>query len=226
MILFTILIAIISAIYLFFKYISTYWKRKGFPYIEPTILIGNMSRTVKGKTSFMLNVWDHYKASNDPFTGIYLFTSPSLLIRDPDLVRRILITDFASFHDRGIHCNTETDYMSENLFCLPGARWKALRNKLSPTFTSGKLKAMFPTILNIGQRLQNHITKAIENDEIIEMKDMSLRYTLDIVSNVIYGHQINTIDFPNNEFHDIMKRFSAPTVKEMIMGALVMFCPK
>lgn len=222
----TILLIIVTSIYLFFKYISTYWWRKGFPYMEPTILIGNMSNTVKGKTSFMCNIWEHYKTSDEPFTGVYLLTSPSLLVRDPDLVRRILVTDFQSFHDRGIHCNTKTDFMSENLFCLPGAQWKALRQKLTPTFTSGKLKAMFPTILNIGQRLQNHLIKVVEKNEIIEMKNMSLRFTLDIVSNVIFGYEVNSIDYPDNEFHEITRRFSAPTLYEAIMGAFVMLSPQ
>lgn len=226
MIIITTIVLIVTLVYIFFKYISTYWWRKGFPYIEPTILIGNMSRTVKGKTSFMLNIWEHYKASEEPFTGVYLLTSPSLLVRDPDLVRRILVTDFASFHDRGIHCNTKTDFMSENLFCLPGAQWKALRYKLTPTFTSGKLKAMFPTILNIGQRLQTYLTKSAEKNDVIEMKNMSLRYTLDIISNVIFGYEVNSIDFPDNEFHAITRRFSEPTIYESIMGAFVMLSPK
>lgn len=221
-----ILLVTVVSVYLFLKYIFTYWKRKGFPYIEPEIPLGNMGSTVKGKTSFGLNIWEHYKDSDDPFTGIYLFTTPSLLIRDPDLVRKVLISEYQSFHDRGLRCNAKVDVLSEHLFTLPGARWKHLRSKLSPTFTSGKLKAMMPTILEIGKRQQNYLIEKAKNNEIVEMKDASLRYTLDIISNVIFGYEINSIAEPDNPFRTFHKRLSKPTFSENIKVALSFLCPQ
>lgn len=222
----TILFVTVVTIYLFLKYIFSYWWRKGFAYIKPEIPLGNMGATVKGKTSFGLNIWDHYKASDSPFTGIYLFTTPSLLIRDPDLVRKILINNNQSFYDRGLRCNSECDILSENLFTLPGARWKNLRNKLSPTFTSGKLKAMMPTILDIGRKQQNYLMEKAQNNEIVEMKDAALRYTLDIISNVIFGYEINSFTESDNQFRTFHKRVNNPTFFENIKTAMSFLCPQ
>lgn len=218
---------ITTSIYLFLKYIFSYWSRKHVSYIEPVIPFGNLSDTVKGTTSFGLNVWNHYKYSNDPYTGLYLFTTPALLVRDPDFVRRVLVTDFNSFHDRGMHCNPEIDPMSENLFSLPGARWKNLRHKLSPTFTSGKLKAMFPTILEICERLQHYMTGLAKNAEIIDINDLCMRYTIDIVSNVIFGYEVDSINNPNNDFREFSKKINANDSKwEDIKGALAFVSPR
>jgi len=65
--------------------------------------------------------------------------------------------DFASFHDRGVYVDEENDPMSAGLFQLEGASWRTLRAKLTPSFTSGKLKAMFETSDSIGDKLVANI---------------------------------------------------------------------
>jgi len=82
---------------------------------------------------------------------------PALLIRDAQLSRDMVTKDFASFHDRGVYVDEENDPMSAGLFQLEGASWRTLRAKLTPSFTSGKLKAMFETSDSIGDKLVANI---------------------------------------------------------------------
>ena len=69
-----------------------------------------------------------------------------------------------------------------------------MRNKLSPAFTSGKLKAMYPIIVDKGDNL----VKAIERDSTggrsIEAKNMMMRLTCDIISSVAFGMEANTLN--------------------------------
>lgn len=104
-----------------------------------------------------------------------MFHKPFLVINDPELIRLVLIKEFNKFPDRGLYFNDKIDPMSNNLFLLPGEKWRRLRAKLSPTFTSGKLKQMFPLIVEIGDELVKVTHKMTEKDCLIDIKELASR---------------------------------------------------
>lgn len=73
-----------------------------------------------------------------------------MVVRDMELAKLVLIKDFDHFVDRrGLELTEETEAqkaMGLMLTMLKGDQWKAIRNTLSPVFTSGKLKGMTPII--------------------------------------------------------------------------------
>lgn len=166
---------IVIVIYAYLRYTFTHWKRKKVPYLKPTIPWGNLSMVARRKTSFGINLMRLYESTKEPIVGIYLLFRPALLVRDPELVKKVLAADFNSFHDRGIFCNAKIDPLSETLFAMPGRRWKVLRTRLSPTFTSGKLKGMLPTIMAEGKHLQTYLEPMADNGEVVDMKDILSR---------------------------------------------------
>ena len=74
------------------------------------------------------------------------------VINDVDLAKRILIKDFDHFVDRttfGLKFdeNVEADKIFSQMFMFSkGDDWKSGRSMMSPVFTTGKLKLMFPLL--------------------------------------------------------------------------------
>ena len=110
-----------------------------------------------------------------PFHGYYVLFEPVISINDPDLIRDVLVKDFPHFCDRGWFFNEKVDPMSGHLFILPGERWKRLRGKLSPIFTSGKLKQMYSLFSEVSDEMIDLCQQDLKKSDVLEMKDVIAR---------------------------------------------------
>ncbi|KAL9881174.1 cytochrome P450 6d2 [Glossina fuscipes fuscipes] len=179
------------------------WQRLGIDYDEPYLPYGSLGEVVRQEKHLGMVLHDIYcQKAKAKIVGLFMFFKPILLIRDADLARMIMTTGFNSFHDRGLYVDEKNDPMSGNLFVLPGQRWRVLRAKLTPAFTSGKLKGMFDTIDEVGNKLTKHIKRTCGNDSVktFEMKNMLTTYAIDVIGSVIFGLDIDSFAEPNNEF--------------------------
>lgn len=150
-----ILIAFSLIIFYLWK-LSKHWENRSVPYAPPNI-ITDFKNMIFPRKNFGIMIEDLYKRfPNERLVGHYMFFSPALTICDPDLIGRMLINDFGNFHDRF----TKADIMSDldyHLFSLNGDQWKSIRAKLSPTFSSGKLKLMLSLMEQCNQVLDDQI---------------------------------------------------------------------
>lgn len=97
------------------------------------------------------------------------------MINDPELIRAVLIKEFARFADRGWYSDEKLDPLSSHLFLLPPEKWRPLRGKLSPIFTSGKLKQMYHLLVEISNEVINAFNSDLEKSDVIEVKDLVAR---------------------------------------------------
>jgi cytochrome P450 family 6 len=109
--------------------------------------------------------------------------NPILMILDLDLIKNIMVKDFNVFPNRKLYFNEKDDPLTAHLVNLEDDEWRSLRTKLTPTFTSGKLKMMLPTILKITENLINTLEKEVVMNESVEIKELLSRYTVDVIGN-------------------------------------------
>jgi len=86
------------------------------------------------------------------------------------------------------------------LHLLSGKEWRERRYKLTPTFTSQKMKNMFGIIDLIGTKLVSVVESAIAVNAEIELHEFLVLFTTDIISDVAFGLDSNCLENPNSEF--------------------------
>lgn len=196
----------------------TYWSSRGFKQLEPQFFFGDGKELITLKSSFGVFLKDlYFKHKKSGILGIYVSYIPQVLITDPNLAQDILIRDFNSFHDRPMPCDEKVDPLSGSLFNVGGQKWKDLRVKLTPTFTSGKLKGMFPIIKNVGQVLEDYLLRNMKNGvDVFEFRDLMARYNTNIISSVAFGIDNDSINEPDH----IFRRMGAKIFETKFMNGI------
>ncbi|XP_059614219.1 probable cytochrome P450 6a23 [Phlebotomus argentipes] len=193
---------VIAVLYFYVKYKQSYWEREKVPYVKPMFLLGFAGGGFTDKRPLKDRLHSVYKElkAKGKFGGLYMFTSPTVMFTDAELVKAVLIKDFQYFDDRGIYINEEKDPLSAHLLSLSGSKWKNLRAKISPTFTSGRMKMMFPIICEISKEFEKTFQTEAAKDSTVEIKDLLARFTTDVIGNCAFGLECNSLKDPDTEF--------------------------
>ncbi|KAF4519268.1 hypothetical protein B566_EDAN002157 [Ephemera danica] len=193
-----------------------YWQNMGIPYLKPTPFVGNMADRLFQRKSVHEVHEDMYKRlEGHRLGGIFEGRRPMLLLRDPDLIRIILVRDFECFVDRIIFSINPKDVDESMLLYLKGAAWKDIRSLSSPIFSSGKIKVMFNLILNCIDQMINCLDKNFDGKD-IEMRKFFGRFNLDVIAACAFGIKCDSLDNPQAEFINVISRFNEKSYLNII----------
>ncbi|KAH8290779.1 hypothetical protein KR054_005866 [Drosophila jambulina] len=190
-----------------------YWQRRGIPHDVPHPVFGNIKDWNKTRhiAKIFRDYYLKYKNSDYPFAGFYFFFTRTAVITDLELVKRVMIKDFNHFENRGVFYNEIDDPLSATLFSIEGQKWRHLRHKLTPTFTSGKMKHMFPIVVKVGEEMEKVFSSKIKSGgssggQVLEVVDLVARYTADVIGNCAFGLDCNSLHNPRADFVTVGKR--------------------
>lgn len=131
-----------------------YWKKYGVREVTPTSILGNFSPSIFAQKPLLDVLQEIYNAGEDePYIGYHVLDKPHLMIRDPELIKCVLIKDFNHFPNRN-SSSAKSDIIGRmNILMVNNPDWKYIRQKLSPIFSTGRLKKMFAMMLEIDKDL-------------------------------------------------------------------------
>ncbi|XP_011689075.1 PREDICTED: cytochrome P450 6k1-like [Wasmannia auropunctata] len=197
-----ILMTLMITVYLYMTRKFKYWKKRGILEIAPTPFFGNFKECLFLRKAPAYFLKELYEETKEPYMGFYVLDKPFLLVRDRELVKNILVKDFSNFADRYTMADPNDRIGYANLFFMKNPTWKTIRTKLTPFFTSGKMKKMFDLMTVCVKNLDEYIDSLqLEgNGKTIEVRDLTARFTTDIIGSTAYGLDVNSFKNPNAEF--------------------------
>nr|CAD7198057.1 unnamed protein product [Timema douglasi] len=138
-------IASTIALYLYFTRNFNYWKKRGVHFSKPLPFFGNLKDMFLQRNSFGgLLMKEYEKHAGQPYFGLFSVDKPAFVIRDLDLIKNILVKDFDVFMNRSNPMDEKIDPLNaKGIIGQKGKKWRYIRMKLTPTFSSNKIKNMF-----------------------------------------------------------------------------------
>ncbi|KOC58959.1 Cytochrome P450 6a2 [Habropoda laboriosa] len=219
--------ALLLALYYYSTSTFDFWKNRGVVGPRPIPFFGTSKDLMFAKISvaeYTKNIYDKYK--NEPLIGLYHGRLPLLILNDPEIIKDVLIRDFSKFSDRGTHTFEKTEPLSAHLFNLESERWRPLRSRLSPIFTSGRIKEMFTLILECSQHLEKYLDKQIEKGEPIECRELTAKFTTDVIGSCAFGIDMSAMSDEDSEFRRMGREVFAVNLENIARFKARQFLPK
>ena len=199
--------AILFLLYYYFTSTFDFWRKRGVKGPKPIPFFGTFLDVFLAKDSVsdcFTHAYCNYK--DEPLVGLFVGSTPLLVVNDPDLIKDVLIKDFPCFAERTLSSVDEVEPLSVHLFRLDAPRWRPLRTRLTPVFTSGKLKEMFHLLLECSDHFESYLDKLVAKGEVIECREISAKFTTDVIGSCVFGIEMNALTAENSEFRNMGRR--------------------
>ncbi|XP_050435290.1 probable cytochrome P450 6a14 [Adelges cooleyi] len=209
-------------------YTYSYWKRKSVPFAKPLPLFGNIKDSVTFKMTqgeCLQNIYNDFP--QEKYVGMFQLQKPTLLLRDPEIIRVFTVKNFVHFADRGFCYDGHREPLTNHLVNMEGDAWRILRQKLTPTFSSGKIKNMIEMLTGCGEQLLEHIERGIESGITeYDMRDLTAKYTTDVIGTCAFGLNCNSLTDTDSEFRRMGTAVLNSSIPLAIAKVFRVFFPK
>ncbi|XP_058055812.1 uncharacterized protein LOC131207219 [Anopheles bellator] len=224
----TLLATALTFIYVYLTWYHSYWTKRGVPGPPPMLLFGNFPSFILRHRPFVeefQKIYDHYRSGGN-FVGVFSALKPTILVLHPSLIKDVLTKNFRNFGDNEFadSFNKETDpIFGRNPFVLKGEEWKQKRAEITPAFTSSRIKALFPLVADVSQRMKQYIDRNPKQP--IETREMCARFTTDVVSSCIFATDAQSFTKENAEIREMGRKLLEPSMKTVVMFVLMGLVP-
>ncbi|XP_035430624.2 cytochrome P450 6B6-like [Spodoptera frugiperda] len=210
-------IVVLILTYLRGRYNENYWRKRGTVFYKRNKTFGPLLEFMTGERP-LFQVFNelYWRYENEPVVGMGSLDSPVLYVKDPTNIQFITQTNFQNFSHRGITV-LEEDYLANNVLFLHGPKWKVIRQKLTPIFTTTKLKNMFYIIDKSAQDFVEHLKQHPEKLKGDTYEHLSHFCTAALAAAVFGISTKSTFDSP---FREMARQALTPTLFSNIRFAI------
>ncbi|XP_050515319.1 cytochrome P450 6k1-like [Diabrotica virgifera virgifera] len=210
---------------LVYKYLTRhfdYWRKRKVTHEKPMLLFGNFYEVFTFKTTIQEHIKKIYDRIDAPYFGIHILDEPILVLKDPKLVKDVLIKDSAVFANRRPATPTHP-LMKHALFFLNYPHWKPLRAKITPVFTSAMLKnAHNQYLTDIGQSMTKFLNK---NKETIDSRRIGEYFASEMIFKYFFGANANCFEDIPSVFEPYVKKMGEFSVRNAVIQNLYFIKP-
>lgn len=130
-----------------------------------------------------------------PLFRAYFGPTPVLVVADHGLISAILRARPDDFNrsERLAIISGDMD-LKLGLFAAEGEAWRHQRRMVMASFAPGHVRAYFPSLLKVTQRLGSRWQKAARAGTVIDLQSDLMRFTVDAITGLAFGADVNTLE--------------------------------
>ncbi|XP_066257293.1 probable cytochrome P450 6a13 [Euwallacea similis] len=214
-------------LYVYFQFSYTYWMRKGVSHLKPRFPLGNNDCIGFEAFSYGTETVEWYKELKKrglKYGGAWSWAKPVLILTDPEYFRDVLLKDFNSFIDRDFYHNPKYDPRNENLFVLEKEEWRHLRQKLTPVFTSAKMRIMLPLVVKCSDLMAQRFENYSQSREDIDLKETLASFTTDVIGSIAFGLDFGSFTSKEARFRKMGREIFRSTPSSKLYLILTRMC--
>ncbi|WP_370981045.1 cytochrome P450 [Agaribacterium sp. ZY112] len=124
------------------------------------------------------------------FARIRFMHKNMVIVQDADTVKHIMKNRPERFRRAKVMETMFSEMGIHGVFSAEAKEWRSQRLLMNPAFKPSKIKAFYPKIEEITQRLIGSLNKQTQN---IDIQDILMAYTVDVTSSLAFGIDVNTL---------------------------------
>ncbi|KAF4074029.1 hypothetical protein AMELA_G00250020 [Ameiurus melas] len=199
----SLVVLVVTLLFIYSVWPYRFFKNLGIPGPRPWPFVGTFLSYIKGFYHFDMECFKKY----GKVWGVYDGRLPILMTLDLEMIKAIMIKEcFSTFTNRRDTNIELAGPFADGITVVKDEKWKRIRASLSPFFTSGRLKEIFPIVEKYADRLIDHLKKR-KPGEAIKIKEAFAPYSLDVVTSASFSVEIDSINRPDDPFVIQIKKF-------------------
>ena len=130
-----------------------------------------------------------------PYVRVRIGPRHLLLVGDHEVIASVLRDRPERFRRPTNHGRIAQEMgFDEGLFFANGDVWKRQRRMVMAAMDPGHVKAFFPSLKTVVQRLEGRWNRAADAGAVIDLQADLMRYTVDAIAGLAFGAEVNTLE--------------------------------